>query len=734
MAHYLLSIGNNNYTDQGIVNLKCAEHDAVEVYALFGRTLGYKAHKLLAPNSDSVFETLEMIGRSISTQDTFVLYFSGHGMQAPDETDQYLLLSNARLRQLRADNLTGAVGLLSVKKLIEATDNWPSVHRLFLFDACRADLETGKGFSDTPVFGSDKVLNRIAPRFTGGYATDDDSPATPGKRKAQRQAELAHPAVLVKACAGGQKAYEIEGQGGIFTLALQDILTQAAQAGQAVLTNTGWLQALGQKTAELSRLHGQANAQTPWLNDQAAEVAVYVPPVRVSATPPPPPPPTVPPPVNNQLANLLNDFERQLQAGQLQAPMLDSCQSTLARLEHAGLPSATTSIYTQRLEAAIRAAAPVERPKPPPPPPPKADDYSRIGLSAVALVVVFFLWDPVILKAYRQMIGQDKMATAAPDYVPAAEPAPASSSALRAGQLIPTDNCTICPPMVYIEPGVFQMGSPDSDRKPSLEAGLTKKQFDYSLPIRSVTISQGFGLGQTEVTLGQFKQFIKQANYLTEAEIEGRTCKSYQSSSAVHKVSLWWVRVVDTIFGVTTNFKKPGFSQTDNHPVVCVSWKDSHAYIKWLNQQTGNKYGYRLPSEAEWEYAARAGTTTAFRTGDQITTEQANFDGNGTYNGSAKSGKYIAKTSPVGSYSEKKWNLSDMHGNVSEWVQDCWNESYQGAPKNEKAWETADCSTRVLRGGSWETLPLGLRSADRFTTDATTIHRTVGLRLARTAP
>ena len=555
-----------------------------------------------------------------------------------------------------------------------------------------------------------------------------------------------------------------------------------------MLTNTGWLQALGQKTAELSRLHGQANAQTPWINDQAAEVAVYVPPVRVSAPPARPPPPPEPQPVNNQLANLLNDFERQLQAGQLQAPMLDCCQSTLARLEHVGLQQAAISIYSKRLEDAMKAALPPTAPTPtesdgviyrplvglyaqaldpatplvaatapvisltgpglvrfPPDqleaqrvqsPHPQVGSYAQARDPATPLVAatapVTALTGPGLVRfppdqleaqrvqpphpqkkswdlpwawavgillvlaalvAYREFSSPARAINTAtnpakPVAVIAVAPTPTARPALVTGQLLPADDCTICPPMVYIGPGTFEMGSPESERKPTLDAGLDKEHFNRSLPRRQVTISQGFGLGQTEVTQGQW-QAVMGSN--------------------------------------PSKFKKCGA----NCPVESVSWNDIQQYIKKLNQQTDNKYGYRLPSEAEWEYAARAGTTTSFNTGDQITTAQANFNGGQSYNGSAKSVRYLTKTAPAGSYPANQFGLFDMHGNVGEWVQDCWNKNYQGAPINGSAWQTGNCMDRVIRPSTWDSEPSISRAAYRSSQAVTDRSDNDGFRLAR---
>ncbi|HMW23507.1 MAG TPA: formylglycine-generating enzyme family protein [Burkholderiaceae bacterium] len=163
-----------------------------------------------------------------------------------------------------------------------------------------------------------------------------------------------------------------------------------------------------------------------------------------------------------------------------------------------------------------------------------------------------------------------------------------------------------------------------------------------------------------------------------------------------------------------------------------MSWDDAQQYVKWLSGKTGQTY--RLPSEAEWEYAARAGTTTPFAFGERITTAQANFDGNSTYNGSAE-GEYRQKTLPVGSLAKNAWGLYDMHGNVWEWVQDCGHTSYQGAPTDSRAW-VSNCAEdrRLLRGGGWGNYPWHARSALRYRDGPTFRNGDIGFRLARMLP
>ena len=163
--------------------------------------------------------------------------------------------------------------------------------------------------------------------------------------------------------------------------------------------------------------------------------------------------------------------------------------------------------------------------------------------------------------------------------------------------------------------------------------------------------------------------------------------------------------------------------------MVGVSWNDAQQYLRWLSALTGQVY--RLPSEAEWEYACRAGTRTAFYFGDTISTDLANYDGNYSYNGSPK-GLYRQGTSRVGEFPPNPWGLYDMHGNVWEWVQDVVHDTYDGAPNTGRAWEEGgDQARRILRGGSWLYNPRYLRSALRNGFSAALGNDIVGFRVAR---
>ena len=263
-------------------------------------------------------------------------------------------------------------------------------------------------------------------------------------------------------------------------------------------------------------------------------------------------------------------------------------------------------------------------------------------------------------------------------------------SSAQAGQVFRDCEQEHCPEMVVIPAGRFVMGSP------ATEAGRDSDEG----PTRSVSVGR-FALGKYEVTQGQWRAVM------------GSNPSSFQ-----------W------------KFNDCGA----NCPVEQVSWDDIQQYLAKLNQLTGNRYGYRLASEAEWEYAARAGCGGAFNVGGQcrekIEASEANFDGNYTYNGSAR-GVYRQKTLPVGSFAANGYGLHDMHGNVGEWVQDCYEDNYsQGQPTDGRAHRGTDggCDGRVLRGGSWFIGPQYLRSAFRGWDSPDDSNNGSGFRLARTVP
>ncbi|MFO0930731.1 MAG: bifunctional serine/threonine-protein kinase/formylglycine-generating enzyme family protein [Gemmataceae bacterium] len=240
----------------------------------------------------------------------------------------------------------------------------------------------------------------------------------------------------------------------------------------------------------------------------------------------------------------------------------------------------------------------------------------------------------------------------------------------------------------WIPPGTFLMGSPaDEDGREGYE-GADETQ-------HRVTLTQGYWLGVHAVTRGQFARFAGASNYVTQAEGEGG---AFSWTGSEWKLD------------PSKNWRNPEFAQTDEHPVVCVSWNDAVAFCEWLNAQHGTKGRFRLPTEAEWEYACRAGTTTPFHFGATISTDQANYDGNYTY-GRGKQGMYRQKTTPVGHFPANAWSLYDMHGNVLEWCQDWFGEYPSRDIKDPQG--ASSGNARVVRGGSWLVGPWHCRAAYR---------------------
>jgi formylglycine-generating enzyme required for sulfatase activity len=188
------------------------------------------------------------------------------------------------------------------------------------------------------------------------------------------------------------------------------------------------------------------------------------------------------------------------------------------------------------------------------------------------------------------------------------------------------------------------------------------------------------------------------------------------------------------------SWRNPGFTQSGAHPAVCLNWNEAKAYVAWLSRKTGKSY--RLLTEGEWEYAARAGSTTRYSFGDDEKelcryvngadqTAKDTIPGAQNWTIAPCSDGY-AYTAPVGSYLPNPFALHDMHGNAWQWLEDCWHPNYTGAPTDGLARTSRDCSVRVVRGGAWWVSPSGLRSASRARNPADNRHDYVGFRLGRT--
>jgi formylglycine-generating enzyme required for sulfatase activity len=248
----------------------------------------------------------------------------------------------------------------------------------------------------------------------------------------------------------------------------------------------------------------------------------------------------------------------------------------------------------------------------------------------------------------------------------------------------PFTDCEGCPSMIAIPPGQFNMGSPVT------EPG----RLDNEGPV-AVRITYPFGVGRYEVSRDQFALFVDATGYTTAAGcyVEGR-------------------------YSRTASWKQPGFEQAGNHPVVCVNHTDARAFVAWLSKKS--KKLYRLLSEAEWEYAARGGTSAAYAYGDKFTASAGNLN------------RQRDGTAPNGYAAPNGFGLHDVHGNAWEIVEDCWHDDLALNDQNGKAntWR-ADCSQRVIRGGGWDSSILQSRLASRGTMSTQAAANTVGFRIAR---
>ena len=256
-------------------------------------------------------------------------------------------------------------------------------------------------------------------------------------------------------------------------------------------------------------------------------------------------------------------------------------------------------------------------------------------------------------------------------------------------------DCPACPEMVVVPAGSFMMGSPASE----------EGRLDDEGPQHRVTIGSSFAVGVHEVTFSEWNACVSAGG-----------CGGYDPDD---------------------DGRGRG-----HRPVIHVSWEDAQGYVQWLSGETGERY--RLLTEAEWEYVARAGTQTARYWGETESGQcrygnGADLDLESKYRERLQEGfvwvrcsDEHAETAPAGWYQPNAFGLHDVLGNVWEWTEDCWNEDYSGAPSDGGAWLSGDCSMRVLRGGSWVNQPMVLRSAYRGRYPAGDRENNYGFRVART--
>lgn len=272
-------------------------------------------------------------------------------------------------------------------------------------------------------------------------------------------------------------------------------------------------------------------------------------------------------------------------------------------------------------------------------------------------------------------------------------------------------DCPECPEMVVIPAGNFTMGSSASERSWAASHGASPESVSDESPQHDVSLPS-FALGKYDVTRAEYAAFVRETGYSA-----GDGCFESSMPKATKRADASW--------------QNPGFKQTDRDPVTCVSWQDARAYVSWLNGKLRGRISnpgdgpYRLPSEAEWEYATRAGTTTRFWWGDDDSkaAEYAWYKENSA-----------GQTHRAGSKPANAFGLYDMVGNVWQWTEDCYAESYNHAPMDGIASEAGKDCLRVDRGSSWLYPAWLLRSATRERNPADFRDVIMGFRVARTLP
>ncbi|GAA0889074.1 SUMF1/EgtB/PvdO family nonheme iron enzyme [Rhodanobacter soli] len=273
------------------------------------------------------------------------------------------------------------------------------------------------------------------------------------------------------------------------------------------------------------------------------------------------------------------------------------------------------------------------------------------------------------------------------------------------------------PTMVVIPTGSFQMGVSAAD----------EDRVDAAQPQHTVTVSKGFAMARTAVTVAEFREFVRASGYVPDSVKLGGASVYDERSGALHDDS-----------NATWQDDYAGRKADDRLPVVNVSWNDAKAYADWLGQRTGKTY--RLPSEAEFEYALRGGTGTRYWWGDGMPPRPVeNLTGSGDRSRSGRRWSHAFRNyrdgywgpAPVMSFAANPFGLYDINGNVSEWTQDCWHDNYVRAPNDGSAWINPGCRSRVVRGGSWGSSPDQVDSAYRQGADGDLRSGRVGFRVVR---
>ncbi len=567
------------------------------------------------PDLGNIYARLQYVASRAKTGDTFLFYFSGHGISRGDESFLLTWESNIQIPDL-VKRLS-----LPVEDLNDYLSRISASKVLIVMDACRNNPETGRGEGD----------NLLTESFARGIRPESISGRAGGISLSAK----------IYSCKIGQRSYEWPGRKrGFFSIALEEALSGKAQGEDGEVTLDRVESYMHRRVPELvEQALGPGKSQVPWVERSGAGAGEFV--WSRFETPARPVEEYVTPKTPGQSDFSLEDIERK--AAEIAAAKvawadklneMRRSSSKVEEIEKLDLPSSDKADAWQRILDAYSEDNPYS-----------AED-DRLRTRASERLRYWRDYRPP-----RQEVSEY--------YVPGSVREVAGVPGLR---------------MVPIPAGTFKMGTNSTDHK----------WLERSRPVHAVTLS-AFEMSATEITVGQFKQFVQASGYSTEAERGG--------GGFVYTGGKWEQKA-------DANWRNTYLAQTDDHPVVMVSWNDAKAFCLWIGKQTGRRYD--LPTEAEWEYACRAGTTTEYYTGNS----EGSLSRAGWFGGNSGSG-----THPVGQKEPNGFGLYDMHGNVWEWCSD-WYGSYSSASQSNPT-GPASGSSRVARGGGWGDDANGCRSAGR---------------------
>jgi formylglycine-generating enzyme required for sulfatase activity/uncharacterized caspase-like protein len=693
-----LIIGNDAY--KGLPKLNNAVADARAMDKKL-KELGFETIVRTNAGRVEMNRAVAEFGRKIGTPETVgLVFYSGHGIQAFDRN--WLIPVDANLES--DDDLRSET--LDAQQILSAMDEARNPLNIVILDACRDNPLPKKGRSASRGLAVVSVAPRgsvIAYSASPNQKADDGNPGTNGVYTAELLKALDQPGltveqVLKRANGGVQSAtggrqvpwFNASIQGDFYFRPGQGGAPAASGGGSAGASNTErqfWTSTEKADTLESYEAYLKRYPQGAFADLAKVQIEKHKPKTAALASSPTAPQNAVDP-VDRELFAVGTTRVRE-------APDVKSKQ--LATLRDGQKIYVLGKVKDQDWYLIEQGGKP-------------AGYVAKAGLEEEA----------AYRERERKRKEQEAQQTAAVTAPAPAAPRPAQPAVgtydLQPGQVF--RDCTDCPEMVVIPAGNFVMGVAPGEEE---REGVSDQFKGRSVPQHNVSV-RSFMLGKYEVTVGEFARFANETGHRTDGG-----CYVWNGTK-------WDI-------DQSKNWRNPGFGQGDRHPVGCVSWDDAKAYTAWLSRKSGKTY--RLATEAEWEYAARAGTSTARYWGDTR-------DGACDYANVAdmmQAEKYYrpknaenifmcndryADSAAVGSFRPNAFGLYDMIGNVWEWTEDCSSGSYAGAPSDGSAWTSGQCNIRVLRGGSWLEYPWQARSASRYRRDAGDRAPHVGFRVART--